>query len=286
MMNKQNSVTQNNFPYYAYSIKERNSFPFNPYFGTMHHHHAIQLVFVVNGYITFKDITKQPCTVRKNEGILINSDTIHEIIPHKGSHYFTIRFPTYFVQFYLGSPTQSLINQLLSQPELSSFIFTPKTLWQKAILDNLKSLYQLECLPHKHFYPYTVLTELSQIFLELMQNIRLSSNNDRETKGVERIQIYLNFIENNYPNKITLYTLATSAHVSESTCLRDFHQYLKQSPYQYLNNYRLEQAARFLKNSDYSISTIAEKVGFNSASYFSAIFNKKTGLMPKEYRKT
>lgn len=272
------------FPYYAYNIRENNSFPFNPYFGTMHHHAAIQLVLVVSGHITFKDIAKETVEVEQGQGIFINSQTIHEIIPHPGSHYFTIRFPIYFVQFYLDSPAQNLINQLLQQDQLTSLVLLPSIAWQKQCLQHLRQLSLLEQKPHQQIYPYQVLINLTEFFLLFLQNIPLNNVQKKKQVGIARMQTYLQFIKQHYAEALTLPLLAESANVSISVCLRDFHQYFDQTPYQYLNNYRLSQAANLLQNSDYSIAAIAEKTGFNSASYFSALFKKKAGILPKDYR--
>ena len=48
---------------------------------------------------------------------------------------------------------------------------------------------------------------------------------------------------------------------------------------------RLQQAKILLKNSDKSISEIAEAVGFNDYNYFSRIFKKYYGISPRDYRK-
>ncbi len=48
---------------------------------------------------------------------------------------------------------------------------------------------------------------------------------------------------------------------------------------------RLNQALLLLKNSDYGIATIAEKVGYHNSGHFARLFKNAYGLGPREYRK-
>lgn len=52
----------------------------------------------------------------------------------------------------------------------------------------------------------------------------------------------------------------------------------------YLNNIRIAYAKEYLKNSEYSISEIAYKCGFNSPSSFNRVFKEITEKSPSEYR--
>lgn len=53
----------------------------------------------------------------------------------------------------------------------------------------------------------------------------------------------------------------------------------------YLLDYRTEMAKNLLTTTNDSISTVAEKAGFSSYSYFISRFKKQTGCSPKQYRK-
>jgi AraC-like DNA-binding protein len=53
---------------------------------------------------------------------------------------------------------------------------------------------------------------------------------------------------------------------------------------QFLNGFRISEAAESLANSDTPISSIAYEVGFSTLSVFNRAFKEKTGTTPKEYR--
>ncbi len=64
-------------------------------------------------------------------------------------------------------------------------------------------------------------------------------------------------------------------------------EHLDQSFYSLINNYRIDEAMRIMKNSEsmrYSIEGIAHSVGFKSKSTFIKHFREKTGLTPGKYR--
>ena len=60
----------------------------------------------------------------------------------------------------------------------------------------------------------------------------------------------------------------------------------KKNFYQFVNEYRVEEAKDLLSNSDESILTVAYKVGFNAKSSFNRVFKQMTGLTPTGYRES
>lgn len=53
---------------------------------------------------------------------------------------------------------------------------------------------------------------------------------------------------------------------------------------QFLNHYRIREAAQLLKDSDESIANIAMDVGYNSLSAFNKAFKETYGRTPRDYR--
>lgn len=54
---------------------------------------------------------------------------------------------------------------------------------------------------------------------------------------------------------------------------------------EYLQNIRLHQAKKLLRETNYSVSQIAEMVGYHNKGYFYKIFTEKYGMTPARYRK-
>lgn len=67
-----------------------------------------------------------------------------------------------------------------------------------------------------------------------------------------------------------------------------FNQYLHKSYYDYVNQYRVDEFKRLVKDTDiskYTLSSLAERCGFSSRASFFRHFKAITGLTPSEYLK-
>jgi len=78
--------------------------------------------------------------------------------------------------------------------------------------------------------------------------------------------------------------LADSANISKSEASRCFQAYLQKSPVNYLLSYRPERAKYFLQQSGETINEIAERCGFQTASYFGKLFRREMGMTASQYR--
>lgn len=52
----------------------------------------------------------------------------------------------------------------------------------------------------------------------------------------------------------------------------------------YINKVRIEEAKKLLENTSCKVNVIAERAGYENATYFSTLFKKSTGMSPKEFR--
>lgn len=85
--------------------------------------------------------------------------------------------------------------------------------------------------------------------------------------------------------EFSLGLLAEQAGMSEYHFNRLFKSAVGMPPSQYQIKLRIEAARRLLRESEMSIVTIANQVGYSNPSHFSRIFRKDTGLSPSEYRR-
>jgi AraC-like DNA-binding protein len=83
----------------------------------------------------------------------------------------------------------------------------------------------------------------------------------------------------------TIDELAAAVHVSRSTLVRRFNDLVGEPPAAYLARWRMELAARLLRESEQPVARISHRVGYTSEFAFSRAFSKHRGEPPSRYRK-
>lgn len=95
----------------------------------------------------------------------------------------------------------------------------------------------------------------------------------------------LSFIRDHLGERITLDIVAQAVHLSPSYFSRLFKSETGQTFSEYLQNARIERAKGFLKREQFSLTEIAERVGFFDQSHFIKAFKQATGVTPGLYRR-
>jgi transcriptional regulator GlxA family with amidase domain len=73
--------------------------------------------------------------------------------------------------------------------------------------------------------------------------------------------------------------------IAERTLKRRFKAVTGLTLIDYLQNLRIEEAKRLLESSKRSADEISADVGYQDASFFRRVFNRRTGLTPMRYRR-
>lgn len=280
-----NSINLNantDFPYLVLDVINEHSYPRNPGFHVMHWHEDLQFIYVKRGKIKLITLGDSAITAA-GEAVFINKNVVHQIQQIEDCQYNSFIFPDYFLGFYMGGPARAFVDNIAGKEQMPFFHFEPGTGWNESVLSALQKLDKLE-KEKTEFYVYEVLLLLSEIWLLICKNISMPMERKKSVTEI-RMQTFLKHIEQHYSEDLSLADLAESANVSKSECLRCFKQSMGTTPYKYLIEYRLLQAAALLKSTDDTIECIANYVGFQQISHFGKCFKDKTGLSPREYRK-
>ena len=102
---------------------------------------------------------------------------------------------------------------------------------------------------------------------------------------MQSFKAMMHFISDNYQRQIKLDDIAQSGNVSKSLCNTLFHQYVSESPINYLMHLRCRKVAELLRSGNMPMSQIAALTGFGGVSYMSETFRKFFEKSPREYRK-
>jgi AraC family transcriptional regulator len=88
-----------------------------------------------------------------------------------------------------------------------------------------------------------------------------------------------------FGSEITIEDMAREAGLSPSHFSRLFKEATGDTPYQFVMDYRIEQAKRMLAEKSRPLIDIALHCGFSDQPHFNRIFKRLTGQTPREYRR-
>jgi AraC family transcriptional regulator len=100
-----------------------------------------------------------------------------------------------------------------------------------------------------------------------------------------RLSYSLDYLHSHQGETIDLQKLADEAFLSKYHFLRLFKVSFGCSPYQYLQQLRLQKASSLLKSKSMPVNQIAIELGFENATSFSRLFFQRFGAYPSQYRR-
>jgi AraC-like DNA-binding protein len=80
--------------------------------------------------------------------------------------------------------------------------------------------------------------------------------------------------------------LAANSKMSASKLKRLFRQIFGNSIFSYYQEFRMQEAARLLKEEKLSVSDVGYQLGFTNLSHFSKVFREHIGMKPKQYSRS
>ncbi|WP_411682681.1 PocR ligand-binding domain-containing protein [Clostridium thailandense] len=122
-----------------------------------------------------------------------------------------------------------------------------------------------------------VFIEFSKENIKILKSILLNGKYDI----IQKVNLY---IENNFNQDINLSFLADMFFITPNYLSTIFNDKNGMSLKDYINKLRIDNAKKYLIETNMKISDISKMVGYNQLSYFGSIFKKLEGCTPNEYR--
>lgn len=143
-------------------------------------------------------------------------------------------------------------------------------------ISKLEPKLQIKLLTSKfeELITYLVATQQTDFILSLLFEIQ------------QQNQQFIEIVEANKLNKLTIKELAFLSNMSIPTFKRAFEKHFKSSPSKWFLEKRLEHAAFLLQNQSVRPSDIFEEIGYENLSNFIQAFKTKFGITPKQYQLT
>lgn len=126
--------------------------------------------------------------------------------------------------------------------------------------------------------------EIDDIIVELELEIDDEENVANKLSSNLIVSKCIEFIENNYSEKLTLKFISEELYVSPNYLCRLFKKEMNINLFDYIHKFRMEKAKVLLDDLSYKIFEIATIVGYSDTKYFSSLFKKMYNCTPIEYR--
>lgn len=189
-------------------------------------------------------------------------------------------------QFYtfpksLGTATESTFNKqkVLSYTipqEFSQAIIQSNGLFIRNYISDCVDLF----LKKISYYKYSASAHLKLALLDFLRETNGKQNDYRLIQSVQE------YIRNNYKNvELTNQEIAHEFSYHPYHINRLMKTHTGKTMHNYLIDYRLHMAKIYLRTTALNVTTIAERTGFPSYTYFIKLFREHTGVPPLQYRK-
>ncbi len=106
-----------------------------------------------------------------------------------------------------------------------------------------------------------------------------------ESQYPEPIRDALAILREQYAEPFNAQRIATAVSLSPSHLRSLFQKWVGETPQQFHNRNRIDQARRLLQEQNLPVYEVAYHVGFNDARYFARVFKQLTGVSPSQYSK-
>lgn len=275
--------TPDDFPYNTYLC----SIPLDFREVKLHWHDEVEIIVIKKGCgIVCVDLASY--SVKSGDVIFVFPGQLHSISQkdNETMEYENILFKSCL----LKSSGYDLCSDKFIQPLLSCSLNINPVINEQ--LDYYFSVSSLICeIDHlcdmrPYAYQLAVKSYLFQIFYILVSNCGKNEIKPISKKSLEKVKMILSYIADNFQEDITIEDVAGHCFYSKSYFMKFFKETMGVSFIQYLNDYRLEVAAKLLVGTSDNILDIAINTGFDNLSYFNRSFKKKYGVTPGKYRKS
>ena len=240
---------------------------------TLHTHPFTELFYVVDGKGEF-NIQGQRFPVKANDFVIINPQVEHTELssPDEPLEYIV-----------LGIKGLSFSNLTPVSEGGHPFSFFNLRDEQKDILRYLNAMVQ-EATSQSMSYELVCHNLLEILLIKILRHQHFDLEVGKQSKATKDISFIKHYLETYYHESIQLEDLASMTHLSRFYISHSFKKEIGMSPMEYLIAIRIKESKILLRTTNYSISQVADIVGFTTPTYFSKQFRKSTGISPTDYR--
>lgn len=253
----------------------------------LHWHPETEIIYLKKGTFTFT-INMREYVQEAPALIFISAEMIHSIHINVGDEEWALVFDLGMLSFenYDG------IQYKIIRPLLEGEMHFPQILQPKdAVWTEVAGLYEemFKDAKKKELSAYLrVKAGLYNLIACLYQNGYLKNAvgiKEADTGKLDILKKVLAYIRKNYDKKLTIDEIAGVAGMNAQYFCRFFKRNTGKTVTEYMNDIRINQAARRLSESEDKIIDIAGQCGYDNIGYFIKRFRQSKGVSPSVYRK-
>lgn len=243
------------------------------YFRERHWHREVEIFAVFTGGLTFL-LEDRRYTLSEGQMIVVNSNEVHAIEAPIPNRTLVIQIPLDLFSDYLSAAGMISFRHRLPEVDAEA----------TRITSDLDRYYEA------HLSGYEL--KARSLFYELLY--LLVTRYRRETIAPELVSQYRNlnrlsriadYLQQNYTRDLTLEEVSRTFNYAPTHLAHMFRKYAGTTFKAYLQQIRLEHAARDMDTTDLSLGEIALANGFANAKAFAHVFRAKYGILPSQYER-
>lgn len=273
------------FPFYVYTDRHINSKSSLYY----HWHEEIEIIYVEKGEFIL-NIDTASINVKAGDCCFISSESLHSAygINNKDSIHHAAVFDLNILSSSIYDYCQSkFIDPLLNKQYLFPMHITPKTECDIRIMNQVKEI--VSAYKEKEAgWELNIKSSLLKIISLMASNNKFIINEklliSKDNYKIQLIKRVINYIHLNYSKKIYISDLAEEINMNREYFCRFFKSVTGRTPVDYINYYRIEQAAKILNTRDEKILDVSLQVGFENFSYFIKKFKEYKKCTPSRFK--
>lgn len=238
-----------------------------------HWHEQVELHYIVRGGADFR-LGQQSIHASESDLLIANRNEFH-------SGYSTqVPYESNVIIFDMGDLSPELAKK--------NYVFQPVIRDDRVIRDLIQRIFA-EVQRKDPGYKQLCKALVTELFVYLCRSYVTEMLPERDSakrkKDLERLNAALSYIEANYNQRITVEQLAEMLCLSEDRFGHLFREGVGQPPLQYINAMRLRKALNLLKTNQYTVTEVADAVGFRDYNHFGRLFRKQYGCTPNEIKR-
>lgn len=270
------------------------SFPYDTYLCTIpldftnvpvHWHDEMEVIYIKKG-CGFVTVNLTEYHVWAGSVVIVLPGQLHSITQEKGKtmEYENIIFhPNLLYSNHYDYCNRDFFNPLFSGKILVPTHFYEETICYHEIVTILDACDQINA-EKVEGYLFLLKSQLFKLFFLLANQCSFMAPDAADTTVLDKMRPVIKYVEMHYTENISIETAAKIAAYSPSHFMKCFKAAFQCSFIEYVNEYRLSEAAKLLLHTNDTILSIASKAGYDNLSYFNRSFKKKYGVTPGQYR--